>query len=58
MHNLGNIWPICLPKSTDPDHVGDSVLLTGWGSISSSKYKLLIMNKSTNIIICFDFKSW
>ena len=25
------IRPICLPDSTDPDHVGDSVTLTGWG---------------------------
>ena len=30
--SIDNIRPVCLPNSNDPNHVGHSVTLTGWGS--------------------------
>ncbi len=48
------VQPACLPAEDDPDHVNDSVVLTGWGQHDSSgSFSSVLRQTETTVISSF-----
>ncbi|EFX77407.1 hypothetical protein DAPPUDRAFT_321261 [Daphnia pulex] len=44
------VQPACLPFGDDPDHVGDPVILTGWGDYDNAAISRILRKTTTAVI--------
>ena len=51
------IRPICIPSTTDSDHVGDVAIASGWGKFSDSNAFIISWTEAhSELIILFTKK--